>query len=143
MSDHPFVHRRRVTWADTDTAQIAYTVRILDFAMDAVEAWWEETIGLSWYAMVVERGLGGPWVHFDADISAPLTPRHSLESAVFVEKVGRSSLSFRVEGTRSDGVASFVAHLTTVFVDRQAWRPISIPDEFLEPITSYRRSVGS
>ncbi|MFQ5968013.1 MAG: acyl-CoA thioesterase [Acidimicrobiia bacterium] len=138
-----FAHRRRVTWSDTDTARIAYTVRILDYAMDAIEAWWEVTFGVTWYGMVVDRGTGGPWVHFDADISAPLTPEHEVSSSVFVEKVGTTSLSFRVEGVRSDGVPCYVAHLTTVFVDHDEWKPIPIPDDFLKPINEYRRAAGS
>ncbi len=138
-----FAHRRRVTWSDTDTAQIAYTVRILDYAMDAIEAWWEEVLGVSWYDMVVEREVGGPWVHFDADISAPVTPKDTLESRVFVEKVGTTSLSFRVEGARTDGVRTYLAHLTTVFVDRPTWKPIPIPEDLLGSILEYRRAVGS
>jgi acyl-CoA thioesterase FadM len=139
----PFVHRRKISWSDTDSAQIVYTVRVLEFAMEAIEAWWQSTLGVSWYEMVVDRGTGGPWVHFDADIVAPLTPKFQIESRVFVERVGRTSLSFRVEGTRSDGVESFRAHLTTVFVEHTTNKPVRIPEDLRGPIEAYVRETGS
>ena len=38
----PFVHRRVPTWGETDGARIVYTVRFVDYAMDAIEAWFRE-----------------------------------------------------------------------------------------------------
>ena len=38
-SPAPFIHRRVITWSDTDPAGIAYTGRFSDFALQAIDAW--------------------------------------------------------------------------------------------------------
>ena len=46
-----FVHAIRVGWADCDPARIAFTGRIPYFALEAIDAWWEHTVGLDWYRL--------------------------------------------------------------------------------------------
>lgn len=138
----PFAHKRQIVWSDTDSAQVVYTVRFLDFAMQAVEAWWADTLAISWYDTLMMWGFKDPWVHFEADISAPLTPRHELESLVYVERVGKTSLSFRVEGHRSDGVRSFVSRLVCVFVDGETDEKQPLPDDVKIAATEYQTATS-
>ena len=45
-------HEIRVTWGDCDPARIAYTGRLPWFALDAINAWWEEQLGGDgWFEM--------------------------------------------------------------------------------------------
>ncbi len=39
---HPFTVTRTVRWGDCDPAGIIYTPRVLDYAMEILEAWYRE-----------------------------------------------------------------------------------------------------
>lgn len=133
----PYVHRRIINWSDTDAAQIVYTVRFLDYVMEAVEGWWRNVVGTSWYEMNVDRNIGTPVVNVNFDFTAPLTPRHVLELTVLVARAGRASITFNIFGDRDDGVRSFTAQLTACAVDNRAHESIEIPPEWRERIEDY------
>lgn len=133
----PYVHRRIINWSDTDAAQIVYTVRFLDYVMEAIEGWWRAVIGTSWYDMNMDRNIGTPVVSVNFDFKAPLTPKHVLELTVLVERAGRASITFNVYGDRDDGVRSFVARLTACAVDNRVQKSIEIPPEWRGRIEAY------
>lgn len=133
----PFVHRRVINWSDTDAARIVYTVRFLDYLMEAVEGWFRTVVGSSWYEMNVDRGIGTPVVNINFDFKAPLTPRDVLQLTVLVERAGRASITFNVAGDRDDGVRSFIARLTCCAVDNEAMKSVDIPAEWRERIEDY------
>ena len=54
--------------------------------------------------------------------------RMELAVGVLLEKVGASSLSFRILGDGVDGTRYFEGKLVSVFIDFQTRRPIPIPD---------------
>lgn len=138
----PYVHQRVIKWADTDSGQIAYTVRFFDFSMDAIEGWFRAVLDIDWYRLNLDLHLGTPFVHVDMDILAPLTPRNSLNTAVWVDKLGHSSLTFRVEGERSDGVASFRGRFVCVMVNNQIMKSVTIPDDFRRRIIDYQAACA-
>lgn len=116
MSTAPFRHEIRVTWADCDPANIAYTGRIPYFALDAIDAWWEHHLGGDgWFQMERDRGVGTPFVHISLDFSAPITPRHRLICAVAPTRLGTTSIEFSVDGLQ-DGARCFRGRFVCVFV---------------------------
>lgn len=126
-----FVHQRRILWGETDAARIAYTARFLDFAMEAVEAWFHDRLGCGWFELNVDFGLGTPFVHASLDLRSPVTPRDELASTVRLTRLGGSSLRFSVIG-RADSGARLVYESTLVcaFVDSATMRPVPVPDRF-------------
>ncbi len=74
----PFRHEIRVGWGDCDPARIAYTARIPEWALAAIDAWWESEVGPGWFQLNIDRGHGTPFVHMTLDFRAPVTPRHRL-----------------------------------------------------------------
>ena len=135
-SNVPYRYTRRVQWGDADPALMAYTVRFLDFAMDAVDSWFRDVVGADWYRLNTEHGVGAPAVHVDLDFTAPLRPGDTLALTVLVVDVGRSSLALGVEG-RVDGRAIYTGKLVHVFMDRETMRSTPIPALFREPIERY------
>ncbi|GGG17913.1 tol-pal system-associated acyl-CoA thioesterase [Caldovatus sediminis] len=125
----PFVHVRRVSWADTDAARIAYTARFLDFAVEAIEAWWRDRMGTDWYEMNVDRGIGTPFVHAALDFRSPVTPRDTLATTVRLARLGGSSLRFVVAGCAGRRLV-YEGTLVCAFVDAATMRPIGVPAEF-------------
>jgi acyl-CoA thioesterase FadM len=135
---HPFVHKIRVRWADIDTARIAYSGRFPVFALEAIEAWFENTLGIIWGVNTPEQGRGNPFVHLEMDILSVLTARDTVYVAVWVERIGKSSLSFYVEGHVPPDRKSFTGRFTCVFVRSPARTPIAISDQQRALIEAYQ-----
>ena len=95
MKKSPFVHEIRVTWGDCDPAQIAYTARLPWFALDAINAWWEEHFeGEGWFQMEIDRNMGTPFVNLSMDFRSPVTPRHRLMCETYPTRLGEKSITF-------------------------------------------------
>jgi acyl-CoA thioesterase FadM len=138
-----FVHRYRVQFSDTDAARIAYTGRIADMALDAIDAWYVARLGIDWFALNLDHGIGAPFVHMSLDFRAPLSPRDVLLSTVRLTRAGRSSLSFTVTGeTEADGRLCFTASFVSVFTDRACGRSCPAP-AFLAAAIAREAALGS
>lgn len=123
-----FEHEIRVGWGDCDPARIAYTGRLPSFALEAIDAWWGDTIGADWYHMELDRGIGTPFVSLSMDFRSPVTPRHKLICKVAPTKLGKTSVTLRVEGWQG-GVLCFEGSFTEVFIDPSRFKPTPPPDE--------------
>lgn len=122
-----FEHEIRVSWGDCDPARIAYTARIPWWALDAINAWWEEHLGGDgWYQLELDRNVGTPFVHMSLDFRAPVTPRHRLICKVGPTRLGTASIAFRVEGWQ-DGVLCFEGRFVCVFIVARDFRPQPAP----------------
>jgi 4-hydroxybenzoyl-CoA thioesterase len=87
-----------VRWGDCDPAGIMYFPRFFERFHDAMERWFEVSLGLPYDALIVGRRLGLPSVHTEADFRVPCRFGERLEVELQVAKLGRSSieLSYRV-----------------------------------------------
>ncbi len=133
-----YVHKRIINWGDTDAAQIVYTTRYTDFSLEAIEGWLRAVLGFDWYELNINRHMGTPFVHIDMDLKAMLTPQHTLYITVYVENIGRSSITFRLSGHRDDGVECYAGRFVCVVVTRDGEKPIPIPEDMRKCIEEYR-----
>ena len=132
----PYLHEIRVTWADCDPAEIAYTGRLPYFALDAINGWWEHHLGGGWYHMELDRGVGTPFVHLSMDFESPVTPRHRLICSVEPVRLGKTSIEFSVIG-RQNGAACFKGRFVCVFVKAKAMHKQPPPEDIraiVEPL---------
>ncbi|MEP0943330.1 MAG: thioesterase family protein [Rhizobiaceae bacterium] len=136
-----FIHTIRVGWADCDPARIAYTGRIPYFALEAIDVWWENTIGLDWYRLNVDKDIGTPFVHLSIDFRKPVTPRHPLQCTVRLIRLGESSVRFAVAG-RQDGDVCFEGQFVEVFVNAEAHVKRGIPEEFKTRLMAALEQAG-
>ena len=112
------------------------------FALEAIDAWWEAHLGADWFAMNIDRDIGGPFVHLSMDFRSPVTPRHVLRCEVAPIRLGESSIRFRVVGRQNDTLC-FEGEFVEVFVAAAAHRKIPAPDDFrtkLEKLMSEKPS---
>jgi len=142
MFETLFVHHRRVVWADADPAGIAYTGRFPNFALEAIEAWCAERLGVDWFAMHARLGGGTPFVHMSMDFRSSLRPGDALATSVALRKAGRTSLEFAVVGRRADGGVSFEGRFVCVFVEDATRRPWPIPPA-LRPAVDSELALGA
>jgi 4-hydroxybenzoyl-CoA thioesterase len=128
-----FVHPIRVNWGDCDPAKIVYTGRIPNFALDAIDAWWDHQIGVDWFRLNLDHNIGTPFVHLEIDFRLPVTPRSPLLCEVHLTRLGQKSVSFAVQG-RQDGNLCFEGKFVTAFVTADAFRPIAVPPDIRQKI---------
>jgi acyl-CoA thioesterase FadM len=131
-----FEHSIRVGWGDCDPARIVYTARIPAFALEAIDAWWEQNLdGDGWFQMELDRDVGTPFVHMSLDFLSPITPRHRLKCEVWPVKLGDKSITFRVVG-RQDGRDCFTGRFVCVFTLAHAFTSQRPPAEIRAMVES-------
>jgi len=133
-----FIHSRIVKWGDTDPAGIVYTPRVLDYAMETVEAWYREVLGTPWRVLNLERKLGSPFVKASVEFVKPILPDQKLDVALVVSSIGRSTLTFAMEGRGEVGVVHFRATMKACIVDLKDYRPTPLPADFRAAAEAYR-----
>jgi len=132
-----YEHEIRVNWGDCDPAKIAYTARIPEWALEAIDGWWEKHLGdAGWFHLNIDRNLGTPFVHMSIDFSAPITPRHRLICKVRPVRLGDTSIEFSVQAYQ-DGILCFTGRFVNVFVVADAFKKLRVPEDirsFVEPL---------
>ena len=126
-----------IGWGDLDPAQIAYTGRLPDFAVRAVERWMGATLGGGFFELNRSYGIDTPFVHLSMDFVSPVTADGDLSCAVHAETIGRTSLSTLTIG-RQDGREAFRARLVNVFVHQETFRPFEILPNVRATLEAYR-----
>ena len=124
-----FVHDRPVRFEDVDAAGIVFFARFFGYCHEAMEALLAAVPG-GYAGLVLDRKLGFPAVHVEADFSAPLRFGDVARIELTVERLGKTSCSFRNRfARRADGakVAS-ILHVCAVS-DLTALRAVPIPDD--------------
>ncbi len=142
-NSHPFTVTRTVKWGDCDPAGIIYTPRVLDYAMEILEVWYREVVGVSWLTLNRERSMGVPTVRAELDFLAAPQPDQDMVLDLLVEDLGRSSITILVTGRDRAGKAYFRAKLISCFITRPAFKPTAIPPEFRDRIQAYRKACDS
>jgi 4-hydroxybenzoyl-CoA thioesterase len=119
----------QVRFGHVDPAGIVYFPRIFDYIHDVFEELWEKHVGQRYYHLVLERKIGFPLVHSEADFHRPLHFGDLPVVRVSCFRLGRSSLGLRYV-MRLDEEDCLEARMTTACVDVSTMRSIPIPPEF-------------
>jgi 4-hydroxybenzoyl-CoA thioesterase len=130
----PFVHHRQISWGDTDAARIVYTARVPHFALEAIEAWFLDRLGLGFYDMATQHGFGTPFVHMDVEFRSRMTPHDRIGTRVLLDRLGGSSLRFALDSRAQDGRLCWTGNFVCVFVRSDRFQPIPVPDFLAEPL---------
>ena len=134
--DIPLGYSIDVGWGDCDPAQIAYTSRIPEWGLKAIENWYRKCLGVDWYGINLRHGLGPPFVSMECSFTNPITPDHILDTITYVSRLGQRSLSHRVEGFQ-DETLCFTMNTTAAFVDASSMQSVPIPDNARARIQQY------
>jgi len=140
--DSVFVYRRRLQCCDGDAAQIGYTSSQLDILLEAVDDWWRHVVGVDWFELSHERGLGCPCVHVELDFHRPVRPGQEVFVHVHLAALGRSSMEYKLSAYDAVGTLSFFGKLVHVLINGEAPRAISIPEALARPMRAYRERTG-
>ncbi len=116
-----------VRFCDLDPAGIAYYPNLVNFLHVAFEDFFAGHVGRP-YPDVFREGLGFPTVKVEMEYLTPIHYGDRVDVRVSVEKVGRSSVRFRYQGSVL-GKPVFRARNTAVVVDMKTFKPMTVPDD--------------
>jgi YbgC/YbaW family acyl-CoA thioester hydrolase len=114
-----------VRFGDLDAAGIAYYPNLVNFLHEAFEDFFAGHVGRP-YPEVFRDGLAFPTVKVEMEFLSPVHYGDHVDIAVVVERVGRSSVQVRYEGSVA-GWPVFRARNVAVVVDMRSFRPTPLP----------------
>ena len=127
----PYRYLRSIGFGDTDAAGMAYTGRLSNILLEAIEGWYRDRLQTDWFHMTQDLGMGTPFVKLGLEFQSPVTPREAIAIEVLAVRVGRSSTSFAARATGVEtGVLCFTGEATNVFVSTSSLSSIEIPEPF-------------
>ena len=133
----PFVHRFPVRFADVDHAGIVYYPRFLHYFHVAFEEFFRVRIGAGAYLDLLDRRkIGFPAVHCECDFRGPLRFGDTARVAMWIPRLGRTSIRFHYRVEREDtaapeGPATLAAEgqVVCAVTDLAHFRAIEIPPD--------------
>lgn len=98
MSEPPPRYTMPITvrFADCDPAGLVFYPRYYEMLNLAIERFFEEAVGHSFAKLHLDERLGVPTVRIETDFRAASRLEDRLAVDVWVERVGRSSVAFRL-----------------------------------------------
>lgn len=114
-----------VRFGDLDAAGIAYYPNLVNYLHEAFEDFFAGHVGRP-YPEVFRDGLGFPTVRVEMEFLSPVHYGDRVDVKVTVERIGRSSVQVRYEGSVK-GWPVFRAHNTAVVVDMRTFTSTPLP----------------
>jgi 4-hydroxybenzoyl-CoA thioesterase len=114
-----------VRFGDLDPAGIAYYPNLVNFLHEAFEDFFRGHVGRP-YPEVYAEGIGFPTVKVEMEFLSPVRYGDQVEVALAVERIGRSSVQIRYDGSVK-GRPVFRARNIAVVVDMKTFRPVDLP----------------
>jgi len=109
--------KRMVRWGDCDPAGIIYTPKAIDYALETIENWLIEEIGISWMDMR-NKGKGLASVKFDCEYVAPMKAETYICISLSVKNLGESSIDLFIEGVNAhSNLKYFNVNLRGVYIE--------------------------
>lgn len=136
---HPSVWRSRlpIHFGHCDPAGIVYTPQYFHLFNTVLEGWYGQALGISYYELISTRRTGLGYAHASADFATPARMGETLEVAVIVETVGRSSLSLILHAFK-DGIECARANFVTVVTSLVDHKPMPVPDDLRAALEAYQ-----
>lgn len=123
------VYRREVRFHEIDAAGILFFARYLDYAHEAMDAFFAGLDG-GYRALITTRRVGLPAVDVRVAFSAPLHLGQTIRIETRTHRLGRRSaaLGYRMVREEDDVLAATVEH-TVVTTDLDALRSCEMPPD--------------
>jgi 4-hydroxybenzoyl-CoA thioesterase len=139
----PYAHVHRVRFEEVDAAGIVYFARFFSICHDAMAGMLASLDG-GYEGLVMERRLGLPAVHVEADFAAPLRFGDEVRIAAVVERMRESSVALRFdlervsrEGTAEGAHVATIRHIVAL-TSLAAMRAEPLPDDVRAAFEAYR-----
>jgi len=128
-----FSVQQKILFQHCDPAGIVFYPRYFEMINAAVEAWFEEGLGVSFATLHGERGHAVPTVTINTTFQNPSHLGDVLAIDITVLKIGGASLDLEI-CAQSAGTKRFEATLTLVHINKETGRPHSWSDDLRDAI---------
>ena len=136
-ADGLFAARRTVGWGDCDPAGILYTPRAGHFAMETLEGFFREVLGVS-FAELPARGLGAPVLSLSVDFKLRLPVDTEVRLPLRIERIGSKSLTYDIACVSGEEPREhFRASLTNCFLSLEEKRAVPPPEALRATLERY------
>lgn len=115
-----------VRFGHCDPAGWVFYPRYFEMVSDFVEDWFASGLKASAPALLHDKGILTPSVHFTVDFRQPARFGERLLFRLWVTKVGRTSCELRIEATRG-GAARMTMRQVLVLISAATGRALPIP----------------
>lgn len=126
-----------IRFGHCDPAGIVYTPQYFHLFNTVLEDWYGKALGISYYELIGARRTGLGYAHASADFATPARMGETLEVAVVVEAVGRSSVTLVLHAFK-DGVECARANFVTVVTSLVSHKAMPVPDDLRAAFEAYR-----
>ena len=131
-----FATKILIRFRHCDPAGIVFYPRYFEMLNDVVEEWYA-AIGFGFPEMIGERGIGVPLAAVEARFSAPSRLGETLDVALVVTRLGRTSCALMVRLSGPDGKSRVWFAPTVVCADLASVTPVPWPDALRAAMAPY------
>ncbi len=137
-SGRPYRGNVVVRFGDCDPAGIVFYPRYAEMFNNLVEDWCRDELGLSFSEIHRKRGWGLPAVHLEIDYKAPSFLGDVLSAALWVRRIGNSSIHLEIVLSDGEGRERVQGRLILVLTDAACRHAVPIPDDLRGRIAAFR-----
>lgn len=138
MSASAFVTERLIRFSDCDPAGIVFYPQYFVMFNGVVEDWVDGPLGIGYRALILDRRVGLPTVHLEADFRAVSRLGDRVLLTLKVERLGQRSLTLKLACMGEDDELRMEMRQVIVTTSLLSHEAIDIPDDLRSAI---RRGV--
>jgi 4-hydroxybenzoyl-CoA thioesterase len=127
---------QKIRFSHCDPAGILYFPHVFEFVNATVEDWFDNGLGMPFYAFHMEHGYGNPVVRTECEFLHPCHFGEELTLEMAPTHIGRSSMEFRIVA-RALGEERMRVRHRTAMISMDTFRPIAIPDALRERAAAF------
>jgi len=132
-----FSRERLIRFSDCDPAGIVFYPQYFVMFNGLVEDWFNEGLEIGYQKLVIERRIGLPTVHLEADFRAVSAMGDQVVLSLDVERLGGRSLTLQLRCTgRDDSVLRMQAQTVLVTTSLVSHAAIDIPADIRSAIAT-------
>lgn len=129
-----FRHARQIRFSDCDPAGIVFYPQYFVMFNGLVEDWVTEGLGISYRELVIERRVGLPTVHVEADFRTISQMGDTVTLSLAVARIGARSLTLHLRCEGADGAVRMNMRQVLVTTSLVSHAAIDIPPDLLAAI---------
>lgn len=125
----PHIVPFEIAFKHCDPAGIVFYPRYVEMINDTIEHWFKHELLVNFQELHMTRRLGIPMVNLNIDFKAPGRLGEAIEQVLWVEKLGRTSVSLRIDfrAAQAPHDTKLSARMTIVFANLEKIQPAEVP----------------
>ena len=132
-----FEREQIVHWGDSDPAGILFGPRSFEYGLVLIEQLFMHLFGVGFDGFQRRHKVILPWVHLGCDFRLPAATGATLTMRMSVERLGKSSVTYRIDALGAGGEAHFRLNMVSATVAMDTGRPVPLVAEQRAALGAY------